>query len=564
MRILGILSAAIICLTAILQGGFYVNVSVIVSVAVYIAFLIKGKVSVKEVLILSAVYALMLVSCAVGGFSVFGVQRSIPAVCCVLYGFSVRAYADKYSILKYVMFFAAALSGVCILSYCGLFFEISGNVSAGRMNMTFQYANAAGIFNAVMLMLAMTELKQYERRLAPLFLTAVFLTKSVGALAVCFVGVCILWYKKCINAKKAELGIVAAVISVILILSRKYANIPVAAVGCTVLAVYCIFSKETERFNAKIYVMLFAAVLLAAIIVAPKTVSSAQTFAERIIQIKDGLSCCIQNRFLGIGNGNWQYMKGYFQSAQYEAVIIHSTPIHFMVEYGILPTIAVAGIVIIGIHRADKLEVKVILAMLALHYMFDITGSFQALNLLFALLYAYSSDRPVNSAKNGKIAFSVLTAAVVGVSVFATALSQIIDTDMIAGNYKKVCHTYTKYENILKNDKETTQKYYMAKYFDGDMKGVLSYKAPYMWKEMVFTQIKAYSDEQTEEKLDLLLETAQKQPYCVEYYNAAYELLPYVGGEYAERYNELAERANSKKSLLKNQKKINYYGGITK
>ncbi len=554
-----ILCALIICMAVVLQGGFYVNTAVILSAAVFVIFTIKGTVSFKELAIAALVYAAMMFACAFGGFSVFSIERSVPPVCCFMFYLAVRKQKNKYNILKYVLFFAAGLSGICILSYCGLFFELPGNTAAGRMNMTFQYANAAGIFNAVMAMLVMTEFKRYERRLLPLFLTVLLLTRSTGAAAVCFIGLCILWRKHCITVKKAEFGAVSVVISAVLIASVRFSCIPAAIVGCAVLAAYCIFSKENERISAKIYIIILVLAAFVAVMAMPKAVSSSQTFLERLIQIKDGIRCCAENRFVGIGNGNWKYIKEYFQSAQYSAAVIHSTPVQFMVEYGILPAAAVFALTAVGIYRADKFSVKVIMAMFLMHSVLDMTGSFLSLGLLFALLFAYSYDSVPDTGKSAKAVFVPTAAVIIGISVFALSLSQMAGAYIGGSDYRKMCDMYLKYEKILKNDKEMIQNYYITRKFMGKEKDVLEYEHRRIWKDMIIMKSEAYTAAQTDERLELLLKAAEEQPYCVEYYREVYKLLPYVDDKYASRYNALAERVNSENSLLKNQTKINYY-----
>jgi O-antigen ligase len=253
------------------------------------------------------------------------------------------AFCIRVSGIFAVIMGLAALAGII---------AFPGAWSANRLQGTFQYANAAGIFFAVCAFLARSE-RWRGIWLAPLFEIALLLTQSVGALLMYAFG----WFLWLLTRKrwKSCLGLFFA--------------------GMT----------------AGIVLLQFRA---------PGRIMS--SYLERLIQIHDGLSAMLSHPF-GIGPGLWSVRVLELQSAFYTANHMHSFFAEVAAETGILGLGLLVFLFISRLAhffrvshgpRREKLLTprRIAAGMLLLHGAVDITFDFLSLVLLFLLLTASDTE----------------------------------------------------------------------------------------------------------------------------------------------------------------------------
>lgn len=264
----------------------------------------------------------------------------------------------------------AVLAGLGILMFVGVL-PVEGAVNAGRLMFTFQYANAAGLLFAIAALLALSSERRELRWASVVPLLALVLTQSVGALAVCALGVAML-------AVRARL--------------QASLQTRVLAVGAGVALAACVALAVVAR---------------------DRIAQASQTFIERIIQMADAASLIPSHVVLGIGPEQWQHAFPYVQTARYYAADVHCSYLQLALDAGLLAALVFAAALAWSLWclaKAGDAVSCIALAMAAVHMIFDFDVRFAALVLLVALLAALPRGGEAAAARRDGAADSLVTA----------------------------------------------------------------------------------------------------------------------------------------------------------
>ncbi|MDR0999256.1 MAG: hypothetical protein LBL96_00380 [Clostridiales bacterium] len=221
----------------------------------------------------------------------------------------------------------------------------------GRLQGTFRYANAAGIFFAVCAFITRTYIQTRKKHIAFVFELVLLLTQSIGAIATYLLA----WM------------------------------------------LYLFVSKKWKVFLSLLGVSVSGGVVLLYIRGANQIVAS---YLDRLIQISDGTVVMLHNP-LGIGPGLWGLRVLELQSAFYSSAKMHSYLVEIGVDAGMLAIVAFGLLIAIWIRRIREsglLPRHIAAIMLLFHGLVDITFGFLSLIILLVLLIApdFANGIPLN------------------------------------------------------------------------------------------------------------------------------------------------------------------------
>ena len=253
----------------------------------------------------------------------------LPASAFLFYLLVTQTVADRQRFLRELVKGSAVIA---VLAVTVTLFRSLGSLSLQRTAFPFGYANSAGIFYGVMLLLTVKE----KGALKYLFAVTLLLTQSVGAILVTLLLLVVTDFK---NKRNLVL------------------------LGLVILFGLCFKSRIAE---------------------------SVYTFVERLLQAYDGFWCMLKHPLFGIGVGRWEVLRPYFQSGVYTAKIIHSIPIQIGVSSGVIGVLLFGVTVaqlLVSAFRQNRNGFWVALA-LVLHSLLDVTFAYGALAMLSACLVA--------------------------------------------------------------------------------------------------------------------------------------------------------------------------------
>lgn len=282
------------------------------------------------------------------------------------------------------------------LAFSGIL-PLPGAVFSGRLQFTFQYANAAGIFFASTAVLCLVAGGASARRFASLPMAATFLTQSAGSLVVLVVAVAsaAAWFARTRQADRlAAVGAQAAV-AVVAATCCLFADADaVYAVACLVLAAYGWAAGREEWLTPRAIVTL--PVLAVAVIavgayfaVSGRAFEASQTFVERFIQVYDAAGLVAASPLLGVGPDAWQWLYPYEQSAQYQVSVVHCSYAQVAADAGVVGLALLLAAAVVGFVRLARERswgALIVAGMIAVHSLVDFDLQFAALAALFAFL----------------------------------------------------------------------------------------------------------------------------------------------------------------------------------
>ncbi len=286
-----------------------------------------------------------------------------------------------------------------------------GTMAAGRLCILFEYSNAAGIWFGMGAMVLLASSDKRLNSLVPASLFALFLSESVGALVVTALALGVAaalllrhgdkWRLACLAAgwmgamgsfgahlaaPGVGIGLVAATIAALLwvefgrkgrereqVLAVAARILWLAAVVVTVVAVIAVVAVEPARW------------------------AQAQgTFAERIAQMRDGLTLLASDPLLGVGPGCWAELYPAVQTIEYIATVNHCSYLQIALDAGSLAPIVLVAALSFSAFQCGK-EGRplwaVAVVMLLVHSAFDFDLNFFALLFMAVLLAGGHSPR---------------------------------------------------------------------------------------------------------------------------------------------------------------------------
>ena len=421
--------AALLAILLALQGGYYpaaLGIANIAFAALSCARAIRDRPRKPYApLIASIAFAICLLAwCAVRPFldgiasyeTLAAMARPALAIATAAYWLQL-SQAEKHSAIQLIAYEGALFSVVALLMFARVP-PYPGAVVDGRLQFTFQYANVAGAYFAVMSCLIWSQARTRAAKAlvaAPIICTA--LTQSMGTFAVISIAGCTWTLKK---LKLTRMGRENA--------SQTKATTSRSA-SCTAFA------------TGRIAIAALGAVALIALVVcigAPDRLSSAlQTGAERIIQTMDGTRALASAPLIGIGPQQWRVVHPLVQSAQYTANVIHNGYLGFSLSYGLIGT-ALAALCMLMLWKGttktaeDRIPgAHPVAALLLLHALVDFDLAFGSIIMLLVLALLSNRELPstartASSAPDQHARARFLLPATLVVTILACGVSALV------------------------------------------------------------------------------------------------------------------------------------------
>lgn len=491
-------------------------------------------------------------------------QAFLPAGCALFFtaccGLSP---ADRSRYFSHILLGSGALAVLSLLAFSGVL-PFHGAVTAHRLQGTFQYANAAGSWFAAMALLAQDCPDARCRKLTMVHITALFLTRSTGALAL-YAAMEILRiflrrkegvWADCVLQHGAALAFAA-----LLFFLPGWPVLPA-------LALLGLLSWRWERLaalGARLHLqwacLALGAAAAVAVLLSPRFSTSLGTFVERIVQMKDGLGAMLRHPVFGLGAGSWALLSPYYQSAQYSASVIHSSPVLIGVDAGLPAAALAAGLVVSGWRRGGRsLSQSLAAALLILHSVLDFTMRFYPLaTLLLALLSAGAGRDAPQTPRQRSLPFhraGAAACALLSLWLLAGELeTKQLNARVNAGDWAGAAACYQDRRWLFGDSRKARGAYLYALYGAEDRQGVLSAAqgAQDLSLDELLLQAQAMEElGDREGACTLLLEQLEQRLYQVELFQATAERfrLWEVEEDTIDAYNRLADRANDSQTFL--------------
>lgn len=339
---------------------------------------IRASVPRSKMLALSAAFAICLLAwCAARPFldgiasyeTLSAISRPALAIATATYWLQL-SQDEKHSAIKLVAYEGVLFSIVALLMFAGVL-PYPGAVVDGRLQFTFQYANTAGTYFAVITCLAWTQGRARTKKaliVPPLVCT--LLTQSMGTFAVIAILGCA-WALKRLKLTRMKRENASQ--------TKTTSGIAIAVLAVAALVVFAVCIGASDRFD-----------------------SALQTGAERLIQTIDGTRALATEPLIGIGPQQWRVLHPFLQSAQYTANVIHNSYLGFALSYGLIG-IALTALCMLTIWKGttrteeDRIPgTHGAAALLLLHAVVDFDLAFGSIIMLLALALL-SNRQPVTT-----------------------------------------------------------------------------------------------------------------------------------------------------------------------
>lgn len=374
--------AALLAMLLALQGGYYpaaMGIASIALAALSCARAIRDRARKPHApLIASAAFAICLLAwCAARPFldgiasyeTLAAMARPALAIATAAYWLQL-SQDEKHSAIKLVAYEGVLFSVVALLMFARVLLY-PGAIVDGRLQFTFQYANTAGTYFAVIACLAWTQGRAHTTKaliVPPLVCT--LLTQSMGTFAVIAILGCA-WALKRLKPTRMKRENASQA-------KTTTSRIAIAVLGVAALVVFAVYIGASDRLD-----------------------SALQTGAERLIQTIDGTRALASEPLIGIGPQQWRVLHPFLQSAQYTANVIHNSYLGFALSYGLIG-IALAALCMLTIRKGTtRMEEDQIpgahaaAALLLLHALVDFDLAFGSIIMLLVL--ALLSNRELAS-----------------------------------------------------------------------------------------------------------------------------------------------------------------------
>lgn len=407
------ITAGIFFLSVCIQGGYFPACIVFIGLAECILYAaVKPRIKLG-ILCPMLIFSLWYVFCTVKAGIVleYASKALLPTVAAMFYTIVISIDKRlKEKLLICVIKFSIGLAVASII------FCTASSISSGALERAlfpFQYSNACGIYFAVLIILSKECNDKLIIRGKIVFYITLILAQSVGAI---------------ILAVAAEL-----------IYSRNKKKLIIIIAGITIFAL-CLY---------------------------PRIYQSAGTFIERLLQIRDGLSCIAKNPVFGIGGGRWQELKNIYQSGFYEAVLIHSSIIQIGVDAGVAGILLFFWMICALIRKSLPLSKKhcICMGIFLVHSCMDISMSFLGLNLLMILILTQTTGDGKDRIYIGRVyvAVALIALAAFGSSEYGLLQTKAIDKYFNNREYSKVIQKYEA-DSLLQSSVNARLSYLKALY----------------------------------------------------------------------------------------------------
>lgn len=184
---LKIFIAALFFISVLAKGSFFGTTSLFLAILIVLALLIRLQKlpPIKVSFLLFALSIVYLTSTLFNYLSFENMIFTLRPLICLLFLTLVFNVEDKQYLGKVVICSGVVVAGIGLLAFSGLF-NFAGMITANRLQGTFQYANAMGVFLAACALLTRSEEYAKDKNRIIILETSLFLTQSVGAVAMYF------------------------------------------------------------------------------------------------------------------------------------------------------------------------------------------------------------------------------------------------------------------------------------------------------------------------------------------------------------------------------------------
>ena len=328
-----VILSVITAITILNQGGYFAGGIVLAGILLSLC-LVKSKSRISHFDLSLLLFSVWYLVCAViPGFDIdFTARAALPLLMFLFFLVIGTDKENSAKLLDTVIKIALVLAGIAVIM--GVV-ELLSSMRLPRVDFPLHYANTTGILFGVMFLLAGHGNFKAPRALRYLFLAALLLTQSVGAIE--------------------------------LILSKSL--------------------KKTL-----VYVVVLA---LGAFLLKDRVIQSMGTFVERLLQMHDAFLCMLKHPLFGIGAGRWETQKQLYQTGFYNTIEIHSSVMSIGAASGIIGLCLFLASAVCGF-LSMKFEHKVYpicVAVLLLHGLLDFSFAFLCIGFLLAIILAQGEDR---------------------------------------------------------------------------------------------------------------------------------------------------------------------------
>lgn len=206
------------------------------------------------------------------------------------------------------------------------------------------------------------------------------------------------------------------------------------SVGAAAITYLAILATDRNKKRVIIYT---AVCIAGAFFMKERLIESGGTFAERLLQIHDGIMCAVSNPIFGIGAGRWENAKQIYQTGFYTAKLIHCSPVQICAESGFVGgfLFCVSAVTAAIRIRSDQ-KSFVCAVMLFAHSFFDFDLYFAAFGMFFALLVCPAENTSIPQRRSAYVAARTLC---LSLAVVFTANAVILAS---AKRYESAAKTY--------------------------------------------------------------------------------------------------------------------------
>lgn len=410
--------AALLAMLLVLQGGYYpaaMGIASIALAALSCARAIHDRTRKPHAPLIAtvAIAICLLIWCAARPFldgiasceTLSAISRPALAIAAATYWLQL-SQDEKHSAIKLVAYEGVLFSVVALLMFARVL-PYPGAVVDGRLQFTFQYANTAGVYFAVMSCLIWSQARTRAAKAlvaAPTICTA--LTQSMGTFAVIAIVGCA-WALKSLKLARLKRDNATQT-------KATAGKIVIAALGAVALAALAVFIGAPERLD-----------------------SALQTGMERLTQTMDGTRALASAPLIGIGPQQWRVVHPLVQSAQYTANVIHNGYLGFSLSYGLIGT-ALAALCMLMLWKGttktaeDRIPgAHPVAALLLLHALVDFDLAFGSIIMLLVLALLSNRELPstartASSAPDQHARARFLLPATLVVTILACGVSALV------------------------------------------------------------------------------------------------------------------------------------------
>lgn len=549
--------------STLIQGGFYPTVFLLAGAVAAVLLAVKpGRGPVRAEYALWCFAGVYLLTPLLNGYSASGLaQAALPLTAALFARCVLSLEAERRrKLLRLIVQISGVLAGIAMLALSGAI-PIRGAVAANRLQFPFQYANAAGTWYAAMSLLAL-EHDDRDRWIHIPLLAALILTRSVGALGL-YVVITVL--RTAARNQRESWKDVALIHALGVLFAAALLLIHGLPAALVIILAYAASWKNDRLLSAakklKLHWVCVAAGAAGVVpmLLSGRVSSAVGTLAERLVQIRDGLTLASHHPLTGIGAGNWERVYPYYQSAQYTSAVVHSGLVQFAVDGGAIAVVCFLAFAILGLRTRGRSRGETCAALLLLlHSFLDFNLQyFPILALLAFLLLTGAEGAPCPAGRRGvgRRAICGLLAVPLVIMLYTKQTEQRLVKRAGAGDWPGVSEIWLSNRRILGDDPEAERIYGFALYSQGRYDEIPPLlEDPWGLKTDELTLIsEAYAALGEEQRaFALLLDELERQPFNVDLFETAAGFLTeyHAPSESVERYNEIAGEANTHRSYL--------------